>query len=71
MADGTGTITVEEDVALYMDVDGHSLMHHFYVVDGLAAELVIGADLMQRFKITLDMDNEAVSIDPRALYLRA
>ena len=46
-------------------------MHHYYVADGLAEELVIGADLMQRFKISLDMDNGAVSIDPRALYLRA
>ena len=71
MADGRGTIRVEEDVALYIDVDGHTLMHHYLVTDGLAEELVIGADLMQRFKITLDMDNEAVSIDPRALYLRA
>ena len=71
MADGTRTFTVSEEVALYIDVDGSPLMYHFYVADDLAEELVVGADMMQRFKITLDMDNEAVSIDPRALYLRA
>ena len=71
MADGRGTLTVDQDVALYIDVDGTPLMCRFFIVDDLAEELLIGADTMQRFKITLDMDNEAVSIDPRALYLRA
>ena len=71
MADGRGSLTVDQDVALYIDVDGTPLMYRFFVVDDLAEELIIGADMMQRFKITLDMDNEAVSIEPRALYLRA
>ena len=71
MDDGRGTLTVDQDVALYIDVDGTPLMYRFFVVADLAEELIIGADMMQRFKITLDMDNEAVSIDPRALYLRA
>jgi hypothetical protein len=71
MADGRGTFTVDQDVALYIDVDGAPLLYHFFVVDDLAEELVVGADMMQRFKISLDMDDESVSIDPRALYLRA
>ena len=71
MADGQVTLTVDQDVELYIDVDEEALRYHFFVTDDLAEELVIGADMMQRFKITLDMDNEAVSIDPRALYLRA
>ena len=71
MADGRGTIIAEEDVRLYIDVGGDPLMYHFFVADGLAEELVIGADMMQRFKISLDMANELVSVDPRALYLRA
>ena len=71
MADGQETLTVDQDVELYIDVDGHALRYHFFVADDLAEELVVGADMMQRFKISLDMDNEAVSIDPRALYLRA
>ena len=71
MADGKVTFTVDQDVRLYIDVNGDSLMYHFFVADELAEELVIGADMMQRFKISLDMANEAVSVDPRALYLRA
>ena len=71
MADGQETLTVDQEVELYIDVDGDSLRYHFFVTDDLAEELVVGADMMQRFKITLDMDSEAVSIDPRALYLRA
>lgn len=71
MADGQVTLTVDQDVELYVDVAGDALRYHFFVADDLAEGLVVGADMMQRFKITLDMDNEAVSIDPRALYLRA
>ena len=71
MADGRGTLTVDQDVALYIDVDGTPLMYRFFVMDGLAEELIIGADMMQRFKISLDLDNESVTIDARALYLRA
>ena len=36
----------------------------FHIADDLAEELIIGADMMQKFKISLDLDNEAVSIDP-------
>ena len=32
--------------------------------------MIIGADFMQRWKISLDPENEAVSIDPIALYMR-
>ena len=71
MANGQGTFTVDQVITLAIDVEGTPLVYTFYVADDLAEELVIGADMMQRFKITLDMEGEAVSIDPRALYLRA
>ena len=71
LADEHVTLTVDQEVELYIDVNGDALRYHFFVADGLAEELVIGADMMQRFKISLDMDNESVSVDPRALYLRA
>ena len=70
-ADASEGFTVDQIINLDVAVDGTTLNHAFYVADDLAEELVIGADMMQKFKITLDMDNEAVSIDPRALYLRA
>ena len=66
MADGTRTFTVDEEVALGFDVEGSPLMHHFFVVDDLAEELVVGADMIRKWKISLDFDNETVIIDPRA-----
>ena len=71
MANGQGTFTVDQVITLAIDVEGTPLVYTFYIADDLSEELVIGADMMQRFKITLDMEGEAVSIDPRALYLRA
>ncbi len=70
-ADASEGFTVDQIIHLDVAVDGTTLNHAFYVADDLAEELVIGADMMQKFRITLDMDSEAVSIDPRALYLRA
>ena len=70
MADGQETFTVDQAIFLEVDVDGTSLQYTYYVADGLAEELIIGADMMQRWKISLDLENESVSIDPRALYMR-
>ena len=71
MANGKETFLVEQVINLAVDIDGSPLVYMFYIADDLAEELIIGADMMQKFKISLDMDNEAISIDPRALYLRA
>ena len=71
LADASQDFVVDQIIHLDLEVDGTILKHTFYVADDLAEELVIGSDMMQRFRITLDMDNEAISIDPRALYLRA
>ncbi len=71
LADASEGFTVDQIIHLDIEVDGASLKHAFYVADDLAEELIIGSDMMQKFKITLDMESESVSIDPRALYLRA
>ncbi len=69
LADVREGFTVDQTINLDIDVDGSPLMYHFFVVDDLAEELIIGADMMQRWKISLDLDNEEIAIDPRALYL--
>ena len=71
MADGQETFTVDQVITLAVDIEGSPLVYTFYVGEDLAEELIIGADMMQKFRITLDMEGESVSIDPRALYLRA
>ena len=69
MADGREGLTVNQRINLSIDIDGTVLPHSFYVADDLAEELIIGADMMQTWKISLDLDQEAVAIDPRILYL--
>ena len=71
MADGREAFTVNQMINLDILVGEIPLIFNYYVVNDLAEELIIGADMMQRWKISLDLDNEAVSIDPRALYMRA
>ena len=71
MANGQETFTVEQVITLAVDVEGTPLVYTFFIADDLAEELIIGADMMQKFKISLNMEEEEVSIDPRALYLRA
>ena len=66
IASGRGKATADRYISLDMDVDGTLLYHWFYVVDGLDEELVVGADMIRKWKINLDLDNETVSIDPRA-----
>ena len=71
MADGREAFTVNQMINLDILVGEIPLIFNYYVVNDLAEELIIGTDMMQRWKISLDLDNEAVSIDPRALYMRA
>ena len=71
MADGHETFTVDQVITLAVDVEGTPLVYTFYIGDDLAEELIIGADMMQKFRISLNMEEEEVFIDPRALYLRA
>ena len=69
VADGRERITVNQRINLDVDIDGTTIEHSFYVADDLAEEIIIGADMMQTWKISLDMDQEEVAIDPRILYL--
>lgn len=69
VADGREKITVSRKINLDVDIDGTSIEHSFYVADDLAEEIIIGADLMQTWKISLDLEKEEVAIDPRILYL--
>jgi predicted aspartyl protease len=70
MADGKETLTVDETVNLNVTMEGVSLFFTFLVIEELGEEMIIGADMMQRWKIRLDPEQEAVSIDPLALRLR-
>ena len=66
ITDGQEETTAVTYISLNIQVDDILLWHWFYVMDGLAEELVAGADMIRKWKISLDMDNETASIDPRA-----
>ena len=71
MPDGRGSVTADKRLNLNIHVDGTLINYFFYVVDDLAEELIAGADLIRQWKISLDLDNETVTVDPRARYLNS
>ena len=62
-------VTAETYISLNIQVDGILLWHWFYVVEGMVEELIAGADMIRKWRISLDLDNETVTIDPRAEHL--
>ena len=60
-------IRAEYTTVLHIEIDGHALAHMFLVFPGLADELIIGADFLQRWKIRLDPATEEFIIDEEAL----
>ena len=71
MADGEGTFSVEEIIHLFVEIGDAQVFFPFYVAESLAEEMIIGADMMQRWKIKLDPEQEDIlPIDPRVLRLR-
>ena len=71
LADGTVALTVDRSINIAFTIGDAPLFYNFLVVDNLAEEMIIGADMMQRWKISLDLDQESVTVDHRALRLRA
>ena len=70
MADGKGTLTIDQVATVTVTIGDANLMFAFLAVEELAEEMIIGADMMQRWKIRLDPAEVEVSIDPLALRLR-
>lgn len=71
MADGAGVLLTRQKVDLYVYIDDLPLMNPFLVADNLGEEMIIGADMMQRWKIKLDPEQEDIlPIDPRVLRMR-
>ena len=71
MPDGRKSVTADKRLNLNIHVDGTLINYFFYVVDDLAEELIAGADMIRQWKISLDLDNETATVDPRAQYLNS
>ena len=71
MADGEGTFSVNEMIHLFVEIGDATVFFLFYVAENLGEEMIIGADMMQRWKIKLDPEQEDIMpIDPRVLRMR-
>ncbi len=70
LGDGKGNLPANEAITLDVTVEGLTIFFTFLVVDELGEEMIIGADMLQRWKIRLDPEQEGVSIDPQVMRLR-
>ena len=70
LADGSGTLQVGETVNLNITINEVTVYFSVLVSEDLSEEMIIGADMLQRWKIRLDPELEEVDIDPRATRLR-
>ena len=61
-----GALSSWAGLPLGIDVDGVKLLHYFYVPDVMDDELVIGVDIIRKWRIGLDFDNDTITIDPQA-----
>lgn len=69
LADGVGRLRVNETAVLYVYIQGIEISDNFIVAPRLADEVIIGANTMQKWRIKLDLENEAVIIDKRTARL--
>ena len=70
LGDGKNVLRVQEAVNLDITIDEVIVFFNVLVVDELGEEMIIGADMLQRWKIRLDPEQEEGYIDPRVTRLR-
>ena len=64
------TLEVGQSVNLDIVIGEVTVFFTLFVVRDLAEEMIIGADLLQRWKIRLEPEQEEAWVDPRAMRLR-
>jgi len=65
LGDGVGRLRVNETAVLYVHIQGVEISDNFIVAPRLADEVIIGAATMQKWRVKLDLENEAVIVDKR------
>ena len=65
LGDGVGRLRATETAVLHVRIRGIRLSDNFVVVRWLADEVIIGANTMQKWRVTLDVENEELRIDRR------
>ena len=70
IAEWNGTLEVGDVITLDIVIGDVTVFFTVFVVDELAEEIVVGADMLQRWRIRLDPEQEQISVDPQVLRLR-
>ena len=64
------TLTATERVTLNFYIDGYRFSDEFMLIPGLSEAVIIGAATLQKWRLKLDFEADAVIIDPRVTHLR-
>lgn len=70
LGDGKAILQAQEVMTVDIVIEGVNIFHTLLIVDELGEEMIVGSDLLQRWKIRLDPEREEVCIDPRVTRLR-
>lgn len=68
-AKGGETLSATERVSLNFYLDGYRFSDEFMLIPGLSQPVIIGAKTMQGWRMKLDLEADAVIIDPRVTHL--
>lgn len=70
LGDGKNAILAQEFAAVDIIIKGVTVFFPLWVVEQIGEEIIIGADMLQRWKIRLDPETEDVFIDPKVTELK-
>lgn len=70
LAEKGKTLEARERIIIDIIVNGITISDEVVVIEDLSEELILGASTMQKWRIKLDLENERVIIDPRAVRLK-
>lgn len=70
LGDGKGKVQAEHCLHVDIIIKGVKIFHQLIAVKDLGEEIIIGADILQRWKIKLDPEKEDILIDKKVTELK-
>lgn len=70
LGDGKNTLQAQDFVPVDIMIKGVTVFHPLLAVEEIGEEMIVGADMLQRWKIRLDLEKEEVYIDPKVTELK-
>lgn len=71
LADGKNFLEANFLVNLFIRIDGYKLPYHFYVVNKMSRDVIVGLDFMQSWEIGIDFKEKEITLGlkPDELFL--